>query len=232
MEEIYLSDYDQIEKKNSQSFTEEELLSIRKDIVMNSLNYFEGNAEYIRSQLSKRNNLESKTDKVQGQGNLIIQDRDSEKIENFEIVIPSKTKKTKSRPWLGNQNNELSLQEKKKLGNNVEIVVKEYLEKHPSLYSNIEHISKTDESAHYDIKYFDLVKKTVKYIECKYFNGYSFSISRDEKDFAEDNIEQYEIWLVNQYKQIYCISDFNELGELEPNNYQVYIKITDYEIQN
>lgn len=230
LEELELNNYDQIEKGNSKLFTEDELLLIRKSLELNSLNYFEGNAEYIRTQLSKESKHE--TDDFLKEVAIITPERDAEKVEKFEIVIPSKNQKPKTKPWLGNQKNELSPQEKKKLGNKAEIVIKEYLEKHTSYYSNIEHISKTDESAHFDIKYFDLEQQTLKYVECKYFNGSSFFISPEEKNFAEANFEQYEIWLVNKDKKIYCISDFNDLGELEPNNYIAHINIKDYAIEN
>ncbi len=126
----------------------------------------------------------------------------------------------------------MSNNQKKEIGNFAEGVVEKYLKGNPAKYSNIEQVSKTNEGAHYDIKFFDMVESKMKYIECKYYNGVSFYISQDQKTFAFDHLDQYEIWLVNNESQIYPIKDIRLLGELEPANYRIYYKVEEHAQQN
>lgn len=225
-------DYDLLEKKNSKKFNSDELVKLGYDERLRSLNYFEGHFEYIKSQVEELLREESTDIEEPTEVKYSIRNREPKKVSNFEIELPEKRTESPNKPWLGNKTTELSSHEKKKLGNDAETTVIEYLEMHPEQYSNIEHISKTDEGAHYDIKYFDIKNQSIKYVECKYYNGVSFTITREEKKFALSNISQYEIWLVNKYDQIFCIDNFKDLGELEPTNYKVHIKIKEYEVSN
>jgi hypothetical protein len=75
-----------------------------------------------------------------------------------------------------------------------------------------------------DIKYYDVNDKKIKYVECKYYNGLSFYLSREEKYFADKNPNQYEIWLVDKDTKIFCIKDIQNLGELQVVNYKVNLK--------
>ncbi|MGH1517544.1 sacsin N-terminal ATP-binding-like domain-containing protein [Chryseobacterium sp. JK1] len=221
-------DYDFIEKNTKEFFSDDELFLIRKDLELNSLIYFENNVELIKSKLvEKYNNNVANNNEYKLDLNI-----PAELIEDFEIEINSSNFSGSSdSPWLGG-NNELSISGKKKLGLNAEEIVKKYLDSQPSAYAKVEHISKTSEGEHYDLKYYDLHSEKMKFVECKYFNGTSFYLSGEEKDFAENNIDQYEVWLVNKESKIFCIKNIADLGDLQPLTYRVNIKLKAYVITN
>ncbi|WP_372937966.1 protein NO VEIN domain-containing protein [Seonamhaeicola sp.] len=221
-------DYDLIERKNIKNFSTDELLKLRKDETLNSLSYFENHIEFIKSEITNKEDkkIQKKTNDFSLDVNII-----PELINDFEIELSSTSfsSNASNNPWLG-ETNELTSGQKKKLGINVEEIVKKYLDSKPNLYLRVEHISKTNEGEHYDLKYFDINDKKIKYVECKYYNGISFFLSREEKKFADRNSKQYEIWLVNKDSKIFCIKDIQVLGELQPVNYKVNIKLKDYAI--
>ena len=216
-------DYDLIEQENSNNFSADELLKIRKDETLNSLSYFENHNDFIKSEINTREEtvIVEKSNDFNLDKNL-----PAELIENFEIELidNSSSEFNSNNPWLGGSN-ELSNEQKKKLGLNVEEIIKKYLDSKPDLYSLVEYISKTNEGEHYDIKYYHNTEKKIKFVECKYYNGYSFFISREEKNFADKFPNQYEIWLVNKHSKIFCINDINSLGELQVVNYKANVKL-------
>ncbi|MDQ3192221.1 MAG: DUF3883 domain-containing protein [Bacteroidota bacterium] len=223
-------DYDEIEQINIEQFSTDELLTIRKDEILNSLSYFENLIDFIKSEIT--NKEEKITEKENIDFNL-DKNQLPRLIEDFTIELSSGifTGGPSGNLWLG-ETNELSTNQKKKLGTSVEVIVKKYLDNNPHLYERVEHISKTSEGEHYDIKYYDLKDKNIKYVECKYYNGISFFLSREEKHFFDNHPKQYEIWLVNKDSKIFCIKDIKKLGELQPVNYKVNIKLKDYAITN
>jgi hypothetical protein len=223
-------DYDIIERNNIEQFSDNELLILRKDEVLNSLSYFENHIDFIKSEIKKK---EEKLIEKEDSGFNIELNQPPELIENFEIEVDttSFSGATPSSPWLGGDGG-LSSNKKKTLGINVEEVVKKYLDSKPTLYALVEHISKTSEGEHYDIKYYDINDKKIKFVECKYYNGISFFLSREEKIFADKHANQYEIWLVNKDSKIFCIKDIQILGELQPVNYSVNVKFKNYAFTN
>lgn len=225
IDDSMFQEYDAIEKNIKEFFSDDELFQIRKDLQLNSLIYFENNLGLIKSELVEtyNNNNVSNNSEFKLDSN-----NPAELIEDFEIEIDSSNFSGSSEnPWLGG-NDELSASGKKKLGLNVEEIVKKYLDSQPSIYAKVEHISKTSEGEHYDLKYYDLDSKKMKFVECKYFNGTSFYLSREEKHFAENNIDQYEIWLVNKDCKIYCIKNIIDLGELQPLTYKINMRIKEF----
>ena len=201
-----------------------------KNEILNSLSYFENHNDLIKSELN--NKIENTFVEESSDFNL-DKNLPAELIEDFviELFNTSISEFTSTNPWLG-ESTDLSNEQKKKLGSNVEEIVKKYLDNKPALYRLVEYISKTNEGEHYDIKYYDVKDKKMKYVECKYYNGLSFFLSREEKKFADKNPNQYEIWLVNKDSKIFCIKDIQSLGELQPVNYKVNIKIKDYDFTN
>lgn len=133
---------------------------------------------------------------------------------------------------MGGTSDDNSNSHNKILGTKVEEIVYEYLTKNTDLYDDVDYIAKTNEGAHYDIKYFDINANCIKYAECKYYNGFSFLWSTDEKLFADDHIGQYEIWLVNKDRKIFLINNIKQLGKLQPMNYKVNIKLKEHAITN
>lgn len=224
------ADYDLIEQENIEQFSADELLIIRKSEILNSLSYFENHIDFIKSEIeNKKENLIAE----KSTGFNLDTNLPAEFIENFEIELVNTSFSVfhSSKPWLAGSN-ELSNEEKTKLGVNVEDIIKKYLDSKPYLYQLVEYISKTSQGEHYDIKYYDVNDLKIKYVECKYYNGLSFFLSREEKNFADKNPKQYEIWLVNKESKIFCIKDIHSLGDLQPVNYKVNIKITDYALPN
>ncbi|MGV8815847.1 MAG: sacsin N-terminal ATP-binding-like domain-containing protein [Gelidibacter sp.] len=224
-------EYDSIESENIKHFSEDEILDIRRSEELNSLSYFEGQIDYIKSQLNKKQvQLREESNNVDF--NLDI-NQPSELIEEFEVVINPNGgwKQGGNGLWLGNKT-ELSSNQKKILGNTVEEIVKKYLTERPLLYNKVELIAKTNESEHYDIKYYDVNHKQMRYVESKYYNGSSFILSRDEMEYGLKNAKQYEIWLVNKDSKIFVIKDINNLGQLQPLKYRVEIKLKEYAIQD
>jgi len=224
--------YDAIEKENVENFTEDELLLIRNDMLLNSLSYFEGHIEHIKSKVKVKTSEEDKTS-TESVGFNLDKNKTSELIHEFDIekFSDSPSSGISEDPWLGNSS-ELNSKQKKKLGIRAEEIVKKYLEDHPDLYDKVEHTSKTSEGEHFDIQYFDMKAEKFKYVECKYYNGNSFFLSYYEKRFADENIDQYEIWLVNKDSKIFCIKDIKKLGDLQPTNYKVNIKLKEYALPN
>jgi hypothetical protein len=224
-------DYDLLENKNSEEFNEDERLIIRRDELLNSLSYFEGNIDYIRNKILEKNRESNEI--AQPQFSLNPNNK-PELVENFDFEdIEDNQGGENGTLWLGGSNgsgNGLSDSQKKKLGNSVEEIIKDYLISKPDLYSKVELIAKTNESAHYDIKYFDEKLNQIKYVESKYYNGLSFDLSKSEKDFGFKNSTQYEIWLVNKDSKIFVIKDLNKLRGLKPLKYRVKIKLKEYAV--
>ncbi|GFD75184.1 hypothetical protein KUL113_46040 [Tenacibaculum sp. KUL113] len=224
-------DYDIVENKNSEEFNEDEKFLIRKEEELNSLSYFEGYIDYIKNKLSEKN---KNTIEIKEPHFNLNQNVEPELIKDFEFENINDSEENQNGGfWLGTTNgsgNGLSDNQKKKLGNNVEEVIKKYLLSKPDLYSKVELIAKTNESAHYDIKYFDIKTNEMKFVESKYYNGYSFDLSQSEREFGLKNAKQYEIWLVNKYSKIFAIKDINKLGKLRPLKYKVKIKVKEYAI--
>lgn len=222
--------YDLIHKKNFSEISENEELVLRKDEVLNSLSYFNGHLDFIKSELSKltKKEEETKTDDYS-----LNDSKTGDLVQDFEIELSTSGEGSKNtkRPWLGSTK-ELSTNQKKKLGNKVEKIVEEYLQSKPHLYDQVEHISKTNEGEHYDLRYYDVEEEKTKYVECKYYNESSFLLSREEKKFAEENLDQFEIWLVNKDSKIFCIKSIALLGDLQPVNYRINIKLNEYAISN
>lgn len=116
-------------------------------------------------------------------------------------------------------------------GNKAEQCVFNYLVKEYER-NNVKWFSKESDSGHYDIRY----KKDDRwfYVEVKTFSNNMFYLSKDEKEFAENNKENYEIFLVEVSSNIKCEEaniyiidnvDFEDNLKLVPNKYEVYYSV-------
>ncbi|QXP71271.1 hypothetical protein H0I29_04065 [Polaribacter sp. R2A056_3_33] len=229
-------EYDFIESSSSKHFSDDEILNIRRDEELNSLIYFEGHIDYIKSQLEENKEEEKVVDTINGNASFNLDiNQVPEFIEEFEIITKNngREEEAKNGFWLGGSGNSgLSDNDKKKLGNSVEEIIRKYLYERPHLYKNVELIARTNENEHYDIKYYDVLKNTLKFVESKYYNGTSFMLSNEEKKFGEENKDKYEIWLVNKDSKIFAIKNIKKLGELQPLKYKVQIKLKEYAIKD
>lgn len=226
-------EYDLIENENRKLFSDDEMLKIRRDETLNSLSFFEDHIDYIKFQIVEN---EQKIKVERGDITFSLDTNQvPELVEDYEITtnINGGPKGNGSGFWLGGTGtSELSSNEKKKLGNSVEEIVKKYLTERPDFYKKVELIAKTNEREHYDIKYYDVEQEEMKFVESKYYNGTSFILSKDEKEFGFKNSTQYEIWLVNKDSKIYAIKDVKKLGDLQPLKYRVEIKLKEYAIKD
>ena len=232
LEKLDFQSYDQVEKENAMVFSQEELMKLRRNQKLNGLSYFIGYNDKIKTELLK---LEER-EKQESNSTIVILDshQEAEFIDSFEIEVSTERNRDKpsSGLWLGGTSDDNSNSHNKILGTKVEEIVYEYLTKNTDLYDDVDYIAKTNEGAHYDIKYFDINANCIKYAECKYYNGFSFLWSTDEKLFADDHIGQYEIWLVNKDRKIFLINNIKQLGKLQPMNYKVNIKLKEHAITN
>src|SRR5690606_8240365 len=113
----------------------------------------------------------------------------------------------------------------KEIGNSSEKFVYDFLLNSPD-YKDVYLASEDNEGLHYDIRYTDN-QNVVKYVEVKTFDYGFFHLAKSEYDFGVNNKEDYEIWLVNDKKNIIPIKDFftNNKYEVLPNEFLVYLEI-------
>lgn len=116
-------------------------------------------------------------------------------------------------------------QRKKEIGDTAEQEVYQSLVKDVGI-KNVEWVSKNDDTSGYDIKYKNH-DNLWKYVEVKKYSNEFFYFSKSEKEFAEKNKDDYEIFLVGDY--IYKIQGIDFEDEikfrLEPDTYKVYYKL-------
>lgn len=88
------------------------------------------------------------------------------------------------------------------LGKNSEEIVVVFMKENSSLYKEIYHASIYNSGSPYDIKYTCAKTNKVIYVEVKSFKYGCFELSNKEFEFAKDNCDNYEIWLVADNKLI------------------------------
>lgn len=218
-------DYNNVQRNNEQFFSEEQLRWLKQDIHWESLKYFDNNIDFLKDAIDSAINS---ADVQSSESAVFTIDRnmESELVEDYELEESGTDfhRKAAAGPWLASGSGELSGEAKKRLGNEVEEIVYDYLMKQKNV-TNLDHVSKTDEGLHYDINYFCLVANEMKYVECKYYNGRSFTLTSDEKDFGYEHKNQYEIWLVDKNSKIYPIKNIADLDIGKPKDYVINFKV-------
>ena len=193
-----------------------------------SLLYFEGGIEQVTNnfKLNINNGNENKGISDSTEDNTIPTN-----INNISVRNSTPPIKTNQNNNYGtyNPSNE---RKQKQQGDKAEQCVFNYLVKTYQKV-NVKWFSKESDSGHYDIRY----KKEAKwiYVEVKTFSNSMFYISKDEKEFAENNKENYEIFLVEIFPTQNCenakirILNYEELKKLKfiANKYEVYYSIED-----
>jgi len=187
-----------------------------------SLLYFDSKIDEIKTYIKSLIPIVSKS---------IIENDSAKKIK--EIVSP-----TLSTPKQSHENSSqpstkphkvTSSQNKrnKEIGDNAEQEVYNSLVKEFKI-ENVEWVSKNDDTAGYDIKYKNEAGEW-KYVEVKKYSNQMFYLSKGEKEFAEENKDNYEIFLVGD--DIYKIDniDFTDSSKLtlEVEKYKVYYVINE-----
>ncbi len=90
---------------------------------------------------------------------------------------------------------------------------------------NVEHVSLDDDSLGYDIKYKNK-EGIYKYVEVKNFSNGQFYLTKNEKEFADNNFGFYELFLVSD--SILKIQDINyddSIFQLDSSEYIVKCSI-------
>lgn len=162
-------------------------------------------------------------------------------IEVSEIKAATRLGKSKrniggDKKWKHNKNSD---RVKKAAGKQSEILVmKALINKYPN--RNVEWISgysdtpDNTDSLHYDIRYTDN-SGILRYVEVKTFNNGSFILTGDEREFAMQNKQRYDIALVTGNKVQYIKSFFslpddeaferNSLFSVRPNDFEIGLEI-------
>lgn len=93
-------------------------------------------------------------------------------------------------------------------------------------FQDVYFASQDNEGLHYDLRY-TTSDGRIKYIEVKSFDFDYFHLSKDEYDFGKANIEDYEIWLVQDEQNIIPIKDFytNSKYIINSQEYLVHLEI-------
>jgi len=204
------------------------------DQKVKSLLYFPNNNEQIIIYLNKikavHNNFEDEDeDTSEFVGKLHFSDSKPSALPVFEIT------KGKKKGW---SHSSKDVSKNKKAGKKAEKIVynslvKEYGKENVEWLSSFSETEpdKSDEY-HYDIEY-KPKDNEVKFLEVKSFNGSYFYLSREEKKFAEENKDHYEIALVNG-KNVHILKnifedniDFynNKKFKATPSDYIIALKL-------
>lgn len=215
--------------QNIKRFSEDELFEISQNERFKSLLYFDNVVEIIKDELIKfqskqieKPNSDSKSTsyayKYDSKPTIIS----SDKLKQKKIDIRLKSKY--SGVYTPKQDNSRKLKE---IGNSSEKLVYDHLLEN-EFHKNVYWASEDNEGLHYDIRYTNL-ENIVKYVEVKTFDNSYFHLSKAEYDFGLNHKDDYEIWLVNNKKNIIPITDFftNKKYEVIPNEYLVYLDLSD-----
>lgn len=212
-------DFNKTYEQNILSFETEELTNAEK-----SLLYFESGDEEVRKKL--QSNKDSTTKNI-----VINTDNSIPKNINHVLVESSYSPNSPSKKNYYGTHKPSNDRKQKLQGNKAEQCVFNYLVKEYKR-NNVKWFSKESDSGHYDIRY----KKDDRwfYVEVKTFSNNMFYLSKDEKEFAENNKENYEIFLVEVSSNIKCEEaniyiidnvDFEDNLKLVPNKYEVYYSV-------
>lgn len=162
---------------------------------------------------------------------------DNDEDENFELSdLPTTTSEVKppdeppkpSKSKKGKKHSSKHDNAKMKKGLESEVIVYHALTKKYG-NTNVDHVSKRDDTLGYDIRYSPDNGKTWKLVEVKSFNNSHFYLTENEKRFAENNRNDYEVYLVDQDKKISILCDVDFTNEdqflLDINDYIVYCEL-------
>ncbi|WP_348825648.1 sacsin N-terminal ATP-binding-like domain-containing protein [Flavobacterium aestuarii] len=225
IEEINIDKY---RYQNLKNFDDNEQYEINHSERYKSLIYFENAIESLKKELEKEKLEAQKTliSRMGNSNNEISNDVDpiiisSDKLKQKSVNNKTKNKNTNVYTPKPKDNKRL-----KEIGNSSEVLVYNHLLK-DSNYKEVYLASIDNEGLHYDIRYTD-INNVVKYVEVKTFDNNYFHLTKDEYDFGFNNQDDYEIWLVNDKKNIIPIKDFfiNKKYEVVSNEFLVYLEIS------
>lgn len=223
-EELNINKY---RNQNIKRFSEDELFEISQNERFKSLLYFDNVVEIIKEELTKlqsgqneKPNSDSPNTSYADKNNPTPTIISSDKLKQKKIDIRLKSKY--SGVYTPKHDNSRKLKE---IGNSSEKLVYDHLLE-SEFHKNVYWASEDNEGLHYDIRYTSL-ENIVKYVEVKTFDNSYFHLSKAEYDFGVNHKDDYEIWLVNNKKNIIPITDFfsNKKYEVISNEFLVYLEI-------
>jgi hypothetical protein len=218
---------DNLKNQNLKNFNDIQQFKISQSERYKSLIYFKNAIETLKKELEK-DELDAKQIMVAN-----MEKTNAEPAINIDPVIidsdklkpksnSSKTKGKNKGVYTPKVKDEKKLKE---IGNTSEKFVYNFL-LNSSEYKDVYLVSEDNEGLHYDIRYTNN-QNVVKYVEVKTFDNSYFHLTKSEYDFGFNNKEDYEIWLVNDKKNIIPIRDFftNDKYKVISNEYLVYLEI-------
>ena len=218
---------DNLKNQNLKNFNDFQKFEISQSERYKSLIYFKTAIETLKNEIEK-DELDAK------QSMEANKDNNNELADNIDpIIIDSAKLKPKNNSNKSKGKNKgvytpKSKDEKKlkEIGNSSEKFVYDFLLNSPD-YKDVYLASEDNEGLHYDIRYTDN-QDVVKYVEVKTFDNSYFHLTKSEFEFGDNNKEDYEIWLVNDKKNIIPIKDFftNDKYEIVSNEFLVYLEIS------
>lgn len=218
---------DKFKYQNLKKFDDNEQYEINQSERYKSLIYFENAIETLKEELEKEQ-LKAQEAFNSKMGNSTNEDSNdivtaiisSDKLKQKRVSNQSKSKNSNVYIPKPKDNNKL-----KEIGNRSEKLVYAYLLK-DLVYKDVYWASEDNEGLHYDIRYTDS-DNVVKYVEVKTFDNNYFHLTKSEYDFGFNNQSDYEIWLVNDKKNIIPIKDFftNKKYKVVSNEFLVYLEI-------
>jgi len=224
-EELNINKY---RNQNILRFSEDELFEISQNERFKSLLYFDNVVEIIKDELIKLQSKQIEKPNSDSRSTSYAYKYDkptiisSDKLKQKKIDIRLKSKY--SGVYTPKQDNSRKLKE---IGNSSEKLVYDHLLE-SEFHKNVYWASEDNEGLHYDIRYTNS-ENILKYVEVKTFDNSYFHLSKAEYDFGLNHKDDYEIWLVNNKKNIIPITDFfsNKKYEVISNEYLVYLDLSD-----
>ena len=216
---------DNLKNQNLKNFNEVQQYAISQSERYKSLIYFKNVIETLKRELEE---AELEAEKI-FEANKEKTNNDSE-INIEPVIIDSDNLKPKTNSITTKGKNKgvytPKAKDEKKLkdiGNISEKFVYNFLLNN-SDYKDVYLASEDNEGLHYDIRYTD-INNVVKYVEVKTFDNNYFHLTKSEYDFGLNNKEDYEIWLVNNKKNIIPIKDFfiNDKYQVISNEYLIFL---------
>lgn len=218
-------DFKKIHKQNESKLDSEIILSNQEK----SLLYFQKGFEDLKKIL-KTNENEQLTNEIPNN----YDDTIPANVSKASFSTPLQPKVSRNENTSYRNYNPKTDKEKKQIGNKAEQCVYNWLVKKYG-QSKVKWLAKESDTGHYDIRYEKKPNKWV-YVEVKAYSNDMFYLSKDEKNFAEENKGKYEIFFVEMSNDKKCENakiyfeeniDFSDTSIfiLVPNKYEVYYKI-------
>jgi len=202
--------FDEIFDENSSIINVEKF---NGDLDLYSLMYFKNSKHRINHIINKKSKVGNQFPDFKNQGentkNEMSNDYQIDSPNDVILVNANLRKTERSSNKLGNTPFKYSIQndkKKKEIGDNAEkIVFNKLLSEYGK--DNVIWSSKDNDALGFDIKYKNKNNEW-KYVEVKTYNGYQFYLTRNEKEYADNHIGEYEIFLVEN-KKIHIINNID-----------------------